>query len=150
VAIYVDLHPAPQFDRSLVTYCVINFGRLKDGIAQAGKRVETGTHSVAGPWPVDIAFFVPFKCDMTIWSQVTFWGSAIGLLAVGFKWNGNFVSPLFDMYFNEANSHKALSSTQVIRGLGPGQYTGGIWPFTGGIMSDGSDRWRMHYTFYEL
>lgn len=148
--IYVDLHPAPQFDRSLVTYCSINFGRLRDGVAQAGKRTYTDCYAVAGPWPVDISFQVPFKCDMTIWSQVTYWGSVTGFLAVGFKWDGNFIAPFFEMYFNEPNSHKALSATQVIRGVNAGPHTGGIWPYTGGIQSDGADRWNMHYTYYEL
>ena len=150
MAIYIDLHPAPQFDRSLITYCVINFGRIKDGIAQAGKRTYTNCGSTVGPWPANISMDVPFKSDVTIWSQVTFWGTVVAFLATGFRLDGNFAAPYFEMFFNEVGSHKALSATQVIRNVAAGTHTGGIAAITGGIGSDGNDRWRYHYTCYEL
>lgn len=151
MAIYLDLHPAPQFDKSIVTYCVVNFGRIRDALQLMSKRVAYESYSIPGPWPASVGVTVPFpKADVQIWAEVTYWSNAVAFIAMGLTWDGVTQGPLLEQYFNETGSHKAMDTTIVVRNVSGGVHTLGIVAVTGGVLSDGTDRLRQHYTYYEL
>jgi hypothetical protein len=149
--IYVDLQPDPQFDESLVRYCVINFRRFRDALTISRKRIHQETYSQVGPWPQSILVNVPFYCDVVIWGSLGFWATVPSvLIGYAMTWdNANLPVP-WDMYFNEGGSGKTLEAANVVRGVTKGQHGCSQRGLTGALGSDTNSRLRLEFTFYEI
>lgn len=150
MAISIDLQPSPQFDKSLVPYNVINFGRIRDALLSGRKRISSETISVVGPWSKAVVFAVPYLCDIVLWTEISWYSNAPGSSGMWFLWDGANLPIIPIMWFNEAYSHKPMACTNVIRGVARGTHTLTQLGATGGILSDSGDRLRISITYYEL
>lgn len=149
MSLYLDLLPAPQFDRSLVSYTVGNFQRIKDLLVRASGRVYIVSAQLVGPWPSTATMAIPFKCDILYSASITFWGTVTALLAMTANYDG---APqiYLEQWFNETGSHKSMTAFTVIRGVTQGSHTFGASAGTGGIGSDSNDRFKFGLTCVEV
>lgn len=150
--LYIDLFPSPQFDRSLPTYCAINFQRIRDALLFAGKRVEFSVVNLSGGWAEpgpNINVAVPYTCDVVIWTEMTFYAPVPGMAGRYVKWDSTFLPITMEMTFNEANSHKRLAVTNTVRNVNPGNHVYTTQSAHQFVQSDGNDRFHTLFTFYE-
>lgn len=148
--IYIDLLPSPQFDRSLVAYCIGNFNKIKNVMGRVQGRIWGYNNWMQGPWSKGLTFHVALRCDLTIWCEATAYTNTVGWHGFIFYFDGPEMSIWANQYWNEANSHKKLSAMNIARDVLPGNHT-----FTVGtahdpqLLSDGGDRARIAIMFYE-
>ena len=154
MSLYLDLQPAPQFDESLVTYCVVNFQRIKETLNRANTRVTFDNFILFGPWPKSQSFNVPYRANLHIWSEGTFFlpsppyaPSFIGLY-IDFDGGPMYLS--MDQFFNETNSHKACSVVNEMVNIPPGNHYVTVRPGQAAVASDTMDRCRLAITYYEV
>jgi hypothetical protein len=148
--LYLDLIPSPQFDESLVTYCVVNFQRIKETLLRANLQVAFDNFILFGGWPKSQAFNVPFKSDVWIWSEATAWVTSAGFHGIYIDFDGGPMYLSMDQFWNEASSHKALSVVNVMRGVAAGSHYVTIRHGDGAVTSDAGDRCRLGITYYEV
>jgi len=150
MAVNIDLKAPPAFDKSIVPVMSLNFSRIRDAFLHASTQVSFITGGSTGPWPVTANILVPYKCDIIVWSSITYWSSVAGaFIAMNLNWDGGNIGFL-EQYFNEANSHKQLSGVFEVRGVNPGNHTLQPAAATGGVQSDANDRWRYGLLFLEV
>lgn len=153
--IYIDLQPAPQFDRSLVTYAVVNFNRIKDALTHTGGRIQTITFSIVGPWggePSNQIVTVPFRANVAIDAELSFVPTIQAFLAARMTWDGGGVGPFFENYFHPefVGRHMLMWSTAVMNNQTAGPHGLNIYYVTGGITSNVDSRFRGRITFMEV
>jgi len=148
--IYVDLQPDPQFDESLVRYCVINFNRFAQALRFTNKRSYSDTFSLAGPWPQIVNVVVPYRCDVVVWGSLGFWGTVQGMLGYVMTWNNINLAIAWDFSFTEIGSGKTVEAVNIVRGVSKGTHQCSQRAITGGLGSDGNSRLRLEFIFYEL
>ena|SRR5215203_2161387 len=154
MSLYLDLQPAPQFDESLVTYCVVNFQRIKETLNRANTRVTFDNFILFGPWPKSQSFNVPYKSNLHIWSEATAflpappYGPGFGGIYIDFDGGPMYLS--MDQYWNETNSHKAMSVVNEMVNIMPGTHYVTIRHNNSGLTSDVNDRCRLAITYYEV
>lgn len=148
--LYLDLQPSPQFDSSLVTYCVVNFQRIKDLLRRANLRVSFEVFNIYGGWPKSQSFNVPYKADVWIWSEATAYTTAGGFHGIYIDFDGGPMFLSMDQYWNEAFTHKAISVTNVMRGISAGTHYVTIRHGDGVVASNEGDVCRLGLTYYEV
>lgn len=150
MSVYLDLLPAPQFDRSLVTYTVANFQRIKDAFVRTSSRVYCFATSSAGAWPKSFTVNHPFKADVLWTYAASCWSNAGGMTGTGVQIDGGFTGMWGYYYFNEAGSHKLTAGTGINRGLAAGNHTWTIGIPAGNTSSDGNDQGYIALTMVEV
>jgi hypothetical protein len=155
VPIYIDLQPAPQFDRSLVTYAVVNFNRVKDALARTGGRSSSINFSIVGPWggaPSNQIITCPFRCNVVIQASLSYIPTIQAFLAAQMIWDGVGTGSLFENFFHAqfVNMHMMMWASTVINNQAAGAHGLNLVYITGGITSNSDSRFRGSITFTEV
>lgn len=149
MSVYLDLLPAPQFDRSLVTYTVANFQRIKDAFVRTSARVYVVQVQSTGPWPKNFTVANPFRADVSFILSASCFATSIGMAGLSPQLDGSYVGMWPYMFFNEASTHKWLTGGGVSRAVATGSHTWSINPATGNTSSDANDWGMFMFTMVE-
>jgi hypothetical protein len=150
MAINLTLQAAPAFDRSIVPAFQVNFNRIRDALLHASMQTSFVNGLVNGGWPQTVNVNVPYKCDILLWCEISFWDANLEMVGVKFKWDGVDLSWYADQYNNIANVHLTDSVINEIRGVAAGSHTLQAIQGSGTVSSDGNDRWRWCAVFFEV
>lgn len=151
MSIYLDLLPAPQFDRSLVTYTVANFARIKEAFVRASARVYVAQVQSSGPWLKNFSLNHPFRADVQFTLLASCYNTTAGMGGLAAKIDGAFVGMWAQYYFNEANSHKFVGGGGVSRAVAAGAHTWAIAGAPGTNMGSDANDWGMlNFTMVEV
>ena len=126
MSLYLDLLPAPQFDRSLAAYTVANFTRIKDLLVRASGRTYVYTAQTNGPWPKTFTVKVPFKADILYTFHASAYAPAIGMISLQPTFDGAVTNNWAYMFENIANAHMPFSSAVVLRSVSAADHTFGV------------------------
>jgi hypothetical protein len=96
----LDLVPPPQFDRSMLSYVVTNFGRVRDGLLRAfGGDYQTGvstwpfTGYTNGNWSVGFPrAFSGTRAPLVVLHSLTVGGTMFAITVTGSTVNGIFMT----------------------------------------------------------
>lgn len=151
MSVYIDLLPAPQFDRSLVTYTVANFQRIKEAFVRTSARVYVFQVQSSGAWPKNFTVSHPFRADVSYLLTASCYSTAGGMCGLSTFLDSAYIGMWAYMFFNEANSHKWLSGGGVQRAVAAGTHTWSIGPAPGvaNVGSDGNDWGMLFFTMVE-
>lgn len=149
MAINLVLTGPPQTERSIVPAFQTNFNRIRDAFLHSAMQVSFVTGGASGPWPATVNVNVPYKSDILLYSNISFFSNAAAQIAMNLKWNGAAIA-LFDQFFNEVSSHKTIGTVGEARGVAAGSYPLSVDAATGGMLSDANDRWRYAAVFFEV
>lgn len=148
----INLMPPPAFERSLVPAFMTNFNRIRDALLRTSSRIHIESVEWNGPWPKTTTVYHPFKSDCLIILRGSCWATGLGMMGLCATLDGVVQAGWAWHYFNEANSHKNVTSSSVIRGVAAGNHTWGIAyaPPAGGPASDGNDWGSIAFTMLEV
>jgi hypothetical protein len=151
MAIYLDLLPAPQFDRSLVTYCVTNFNTIKNAFMRMQSTISGFVTWRQGPWPRDVIVEISSPATVTVWCETTCFVTIAGGHSLLYYWNGVQLPQIGSLYFNEPNTHKKITSYNIIRNQASGVHTFRIaHAHDPDMASDTFDRARLSIMAYDI
>jgi len=150
MSIYIDLLPPPQFDRSLVSYTVGNFSRIRDALVRASGRVYV-THVYGDGIPISWTIATPFRSDVLVRLQFSCWASAPGLSGINVALDGAAMpgTGTFLHYFNQAGIHTAWGASWTVRSQAAGNHTWAL-QLGAGLASDVNDHPGIGFTFVEV
>lgn len=140
MSLYLDLLPPPQFDRSLVSYVVGNFQRVKDILIRASGRTFVYNMASAGPWPKSFTVNHPFRSDTLAIYAATCWATSVGMFGTALYLDGSAVGTWGTYFANESSSHKQTTGQHIARSLAVGNHTWQIGGPIGNTTSDANDQ----------
>jgi hypothetical protein len=149
MSVYLDLLPAPQFDRSLVTYTVANFQRIKEAFIRTSSRVYVIQVQSNGAWPKSFTVNHPFRADVSYLLSASCSSNAVGPAGLAPQLDGSSTGLWAYTYFNEANSHKWMTGGGVNRQVASGNHTWAIAPANASTISDSFDWGMFMFTMVE-
>lgn len=150
MAIPLTLQATPAFDRSIVPAFQVNFNRIRDALLHASMQVSTTTGIQQGGWPKTVNINVPFKCNILLWCNASYWATSVGDCSVKFKWDGTDMGSAIGYYFNETSSHKQANGTNTLTNVAAGSHTFELLANSGNVASDGADYWQWFFLFFEV
>jgi hypothetical protein len=148
MSLYLDLLPPPQFDRSLVSYTVGNFQRIKDVLIRASGRVYT-TAVYGSNIPISWTIATPFRSDVLLTLSVGGYCPSGGLTGVNTSLDGAALSGTLLYYFNTANQHQHWGASLIVRSQAAGNHTWALG-LGAGMAADGNDHPSIAFTFVEV
>jgi hypothetical protein len=147
MGVYLDLKPSPQFDRSLVDYMVYNFREIQTALLHIQGTIDLSFNYGVGPWDVNVIINVPFPCNISLYTECTWYSTIAQMTGIVLKWDGATLPMWLDKYCNEPNSYMKTAATQSILGV---TSTGHVLTFSmqPNMGRHANDRIRWAATFY--